>query len=1192
MIRRTANNKATPSLVNTANQDHLNVTRAIKDTAPIVDLTSVARSINFDAATDGSYILRDPLILKDKLAATAFYLYDDATVFNKWSDLFNTTQIISSEKVLNVLFRYYDKTFKKFDIPITNEMSNLSFIETYYKHAHSQDSTLISVRIDRAKLDAFVSPYPSILYDDNYLKYGNLLYRLLKIYKDPDLEDTWIVELISPEIGSITSATDATNPESLEFNLLLDNPLAIRDLYNYGSNATTKILAYVVKSDLNIATYPVYALTEANNPKIKLIESLNTVQYSNDNIYLKAFISTMRYIDDSALKFYCVWEYSTNGGIDWKPVPQFLKQFEAKGMVVTKNVSDITAEGFENLTEDESLTKSADYIVSKDLVYFNPNASETDIIDNRPDVLKLTSNQLSYLFRFQVYVDTDKKYPKVEDELSNITLYEYMKNNFQNTGASEETIFENNVAIYRSYNCAGNSDDGKRTFNSKVTVTVEGADFICYIEDEISTASAVTTDCDLYLKQGEDDFYIKAGTLHPAPDPSDESSKPYSDDFEKGFATFKSAEALSEAIVANTNNYTPAAPEIGASNTLILHNGNNNMCGNSVVISCSNKEYKIYGVKVTLGTSETDSDSNTLYASSTIGCRFGSAIVEEDISNFECQTLTATTQGTFLYHGANVDDERKKAEDSDVITVACCSTSSDSPAKIAAISILVKHITEPIKTTSTYLVSSTGYFSFNYSENLTPVGSNLLDMHENLFKGTLSFYDEQLLSNYKGYVYVSGLDSLIFKITNTILLGTNVTKILKWRSYIVIFTEISIYLAKYDLVNNSYSLKVISTNIGLSAVDADTATVILNNIYFKNKEKIYSLAPNPYSSDDSILNIKYISEDILTFLSDLQIYCLETHNFKYSDAKYYYIFIPTNYDLENGNSTLDVTYCLKYNYVSKTWTILKYPVHLLDVEDLSITESYLRTSLGLCYFNQDVQIIYANYIYKTTWLGLGYAINQAGVSPGQEESAIDLGYTDDENLEHLHIVVFADEVKDDIINHESLLHLYQQLPFADYHKYTLAEINQFVIEHQHSNSVNDFKTLFTQIPFIIDFGQKSSNYTLDKQFLETKMIFGTLQLKDVFPVTLDIETDGESPTIHIDANTDSALWKVSSDQKGTLGTTFATVSGINYNGIMRQLIVKYSGRGKTIRHYLSGNSITRFKFYSLDSRYRILPKKQ
>ena len=66
MIKRQSLNKALPSLINAAQNEHYNVTDAIRSDAPITNTTSVNNSINFDVASDGAYELRKPIILKEK----------------------------------------------------------------------------------------------------------------------------------------------------------------------------------------------------------------------------------------------------------------------------------------------------------------------------------------------------------------------------------------------------------------------------------------------------------------------------------------------------------------------------------------------------------------------------------------------------------------------------------------------------------------------------------------------------------------------------------------------------------------------------------------------------------------------------------------------------------------------------------------------------------------------------------------------------------------------------------------------------------------------------------------------------------------------------------------------------------------------------------------------------------------------
>ena len=72
--------------------------------------------------------------------------------------------------------------------------------------------------------------------------------------------------------------------------------------------------------------------------------------------------------------------------------------------------------------------------------------------------------------------------------------------------------------------------------------------------------------------------------------------------------------------------------------------------------------------------------------------------------------------------------------------------------------------------------------------------------------------------------------------------------------------------------------------------------------------------------------------------------------------------------------------------------------------------------------------------------------------------------------------------------------------------------------------------------------------------------------------------DGIYQKLHTDCNTDSALWKNVITDIGTLSTDFVNESS-NILNTLRQLILRYSGKGKTISHYISGKSQCKFKIF-------------
>jgi hypothetical protein len=143
----------------------------------------------------------------------------------------------------------------------------------------------------------------------------------------------------------------------------------------------------------------------------------------------------------------------------------------------------------------------------------------------------------------------------------------------------------------------------------------------------------------------------------------------------------------------------------------------------------------------------------------------------------------------------------------------------------------------------------------------------------------------------------------------------------------------------------------------------------------------------------------------------------------------------------------------------------------------------------------------------------------------------------------------------------------------------------------------------TAISFYLDTGQKSSNIQNTKQFTESKFIIATMDVKDTFPIQTAIYVDGISlvashkymagnlQLITTDASTDGAFSKTNPEDIAYLNTNIVTDNSDILN-VMRQMILRYMGKGKTIRHVLKGNSTFNFKIYVLYYRYRMPHNKQ
>lgn len=148
---------------------------------------------------------------------------------------------------------------------------------------------------------------------------------------------------------------------------------------------------------------------------------------------------------------------------------------------------------------------------------------------------------------------------------------------------------------------------------------------------------------------------------------------------------------------------------------------------------------------------------------------------------------------------------------------------------------------------------------------------------------------------------------------------------------------------------------------------------------------------------------------------------------------------------------------------------------------------------------------------------------------------------------------------------------------------------------------NGGKPLYRQesaIPFTIDSGQKANSLNTTSQFVETKFNVATLNDKDTFPMKILVHIDGNTHVTTLDIHTDSAFWKRVDDNKtvtedlGTLNTLFTLDDSSDIFNTFRQMFLRYSGKGRSIRHIITGRGICPFKIYDINYRFRNLNTKQ
>lgn len=164
--------------------------------------------------------------------------------------------------------------------------------------------------------------------------------------------------------------------------------------------------------------------------------------------------------------------------------------------------------------------------------------------------------------------------------------------------------------------------------------------------------------------------------------------------------------------------------------------------------------------------------------------------------------------------------------------------------------------------------------------------------------------------------------------------------------------------------------------------------------------------------------------------------------------------------------------------------------------------------------------------------------------------------------------------------------------------FTYYDVYDFDVETAHNadklyvpkeDSIKD-----TPISFEWDSGQKTDNMASKKRFVESKLIFTTEDETENFPMQLTVAVDGDPHVTVVDVNTDAPLLKTD-DSIGVLNTSVrlgGSSIGHSDKGLVRQLVVRYSGKGRSIRHILTGSARSPFRFYEAYVRYKLLDNRR
>ena len=206
------------------------------------------------------------------------------------------------------------------------------------------------------------------------------------------------------------------------------------------------------------------------------------------------------------------------------------------------------------------------------------------------------------------------------------------------------------------------------------------------------------------------------------------------------------------------------------------------------------------------------------------------------------------------------------------------------------------------------------------------------------------------LSQFKNNIFPSDTDSFVTPLFNVIDLevsdNSTINVLIPWRDYLIAASDNAIYLI--SKVDNYYTTKTINTYIGIPYNDRKTCKSILNGLIFKSGTKLYTLQPNPYSSDETILNIKDISTPIEKYLSETR---PNDKDFAFTTEKAYYLFLG----IAAEDNTIKHSLCLMYEYSRGIWQKFNYPINIIDYYINSVDDIILIDDKGReYYFNKEL----------------------------------------------------------------------------------------------------------------------------------------------------------------------------------------------------------------------------------------------
>ena len=1177
MIRRTTPHTITQNQV--LSEESFTGKKGIDITQAPVVRDTVEDLINMDIDLDGAMTIRKPIKSLDILGTLRGNITYTKEIFdNNYFYIVqdDTDQYLLTTSPLPVYLKDVNYTFLINDqISVTDyyiDISNATLVNM------NTSSLLTNVKID-------LTHFMGSTYYDSTLGITEVV-TSLRLYKGTHgTEPCYYLEYIDPYVATIESSeTLSFNPNTAGYYTY-----ALRDSYNTQAVKVNGILAYT-----NGTASTVKGLTETNKNGHYIISSLNK-DYSNA-VILKAFCNFVK--DSPNTKYYCLWEYSYDN-INWNAVPTFINQWQNNLEIIP--VTNLSSINYDLSTDAKTVYNT----IYKQVVPMNIITGASQLLTERPDVLSLTVVDKA-VYRFVIYSYTTNRLlqgdPEIVtifdtdyDEFTELNDYPFLRyitddenetsHNFALNIETLSTILENNISCKISYNVNKSLDVTilDVPINISVVSTNVNTKTLRIVPRDTSILNISVPDasatqlCDFvnvklcfYYNESELFTYIKYQIVYT----NNTSIINYSRTPDCLHRFWQITNATQVTVSRISNGYYRI--KFDTSTRKSYFTNAENYIGNSTDIA--NIGYSLGDIKDVLIHSASDYYNfkaiydNVYFSTTTLNqaikakIKNGLPSSSSDVSSID----VVINNRTYSVNKNDIYTWCVQTDFQDIHLGYTQSTDRNSYANGYSFLPIGQSKSPKITLSSEVLII---FNKANPSIILSKASVNT-NVNPNVYTISTTQFRSALTNNIGSYYQTGNMKGYIpYLDTNFDYIDTNIvvaSEIASFQYTMPITVENSIL--NTDFINSNLGKKLYYKYRLYSYGDPS----FKNNIYVSNSDSLITPLFNAIDlpiTDDSIITSLIPWREYLIASSEQGLFLITPVDDGFtSKILSTFIGIPK----KDGNTLKAILNGAIFKSGSKIY-ILQPSIYASNDSTINIVDISKQVSKYI------IDTEYDNFAFTTEQYYFLCIPDTDSTTVLKYEFATKCwtkhNYPDRFISAH---IISLDDIR--IISKDNVYQFNRD--FASY----------VTLENNYVGYGDILNGVITPIHYEINTGPKSYSMQYPHQFVETKILFGVLDDSNAqLPLQVDIYSDNFKNILHIDPSTSNTLWRDNvapreitnvNDNFTILTLNSDTIADDKVTPILKQLFLRYSGKGFTVTHHLKGESNCYFKCYVIYTRFK------